>query len=262
MSDDDSFKLFVPSGYQHPLKISGRVGSRPDTKILGFGNISEVECARSSLPGFLDKLTFTFPIFPWHSNEYQPFVGNFYHCGEFFIASGRMMDVFRLCFGEDLEFQPIRMQHEDGTLSSAQYWAIFIKRIVECIDQNQSFTNPKRENDPPVPFSKNITQYQLDDALSKEFSNTGNGNYISYPHSFNVKNITLISGALEESQCIIQPKFWPGHWLISSPFAKILAATYEGKQGSHRNNEIEYCTWNLNLDSVRDHYMKLRQVLR
>jgi hypothetical protein len=168
MASPSTLKLMVQCPYGNSLTVSGPIGARPDTRILGLRN---PECARSTLPSFLDGLLFTFPRI-----RDREIVQNFYHHDDFFVGTRPILDFFQEHVPAGLEISAVTVRHDDGSASEEPYFAIKVTRTIDCIDPVNSFAG----RDANIPFPDMITQCELDATCAAEYANVGKTRYVSY----------------------------------------------------------------------------------
>ncbi len=240
------FKLFVPSGYASgALKISGKSGVMPDVRLMNMGG----EFYRSKFPNLKD-MTFTFGM-----SAAAESVLNFYHLGEFFIISGKVFDLFSHHLGDNLETVKVTVRHQDGSPSVSPYFAARVNQTIDCIDSEQSKWRRHWPSEPSYSFGEGMARYELDERCWDEFSNDGNGNYVSYPSRYLAENVRLIDNKIPVNTVLFQPTFWPGQWLIEESFAQALEKACLGGYAS-------YYFWTLDIDDLKKSNAKLMQALR
>jgi hypothetical protein len=239
------FQLLVPCGYGAALTARGKIGVRPDTQILG--RLLQ-GCVRSNLPRFIKNLTFEFAKLPGGQGE---IIHNFYHWGEFFIVTDQIKNFFCASVpASDLQFSEITICHSDGSLSADKYFAVKIVKTIDCIDPNATLVNGT------VPLSKSVVTYELDEQLHAEYSNTGDGRYVSYPEIsyFNkIGRISIVDERIPEDVRIFRPKFWPNYLIVDGGFACELR--------KHCSNP-GYDFWTLDFDDPIESHEKLMRELR
>jgi hypothetical protein len=245
MASHSTLKLMVQCPYGNSLKVSGPIGARPDTRILGGRN---PDCARSKLPSFLDRLLLTFP----RSDTDREIVQNFYHHDDFFVGTRPILEFFHQNVPAGIEVSAVTVRHDDGSASEEPYFAIKVTRTIDCIDPVNSLAG----HDGNIPFSDMITQYELDATCAAEYANVGKTRYVSQPRLWqNIGAVRLVDKNLPSNAPIFQPAFWPGYLLISKDASDRLNRLCTGYANG-------YYFWTLDLGSVSQSHSKLCQDLR
>lgn len=250
------YQLLVPAAYGTRLKVTGTLGAIPDTDIVDGPS----RCRRSTLPSSLDRLTFQ--VFdPPHPLWRPPprAIQNFYHLGDFFLASGRPKDLLKRRLGGGLQVKEVDMRYQDGSRVPEPYFALKVVRTVDCIDPGRSFCSRRLPDgkEQMIPFTELTVSYSLHEQLVPEFANVEGGIYRSFPTSslFDVAKVTLIDSAIPTDAALFQPAFWPAWLLVSPDFAESLAWACEG-------GTMGYYFWTLDLENVGRSHHELMHALR
>lgn len=241
------FKLFVSVGYKP--SVSGVAG---EGRELDLFVESGRRLFRSRLPDFT-QVTFTFPQTSGGEN-----IQNFYHMDDYMIVSKPIHDAFLSLFQQSLESAPVRMLHKDGSSAEEPYFAARVNNIIDCIDPEQStWKSTYSYKEPHEKFSAGIFTYVLAPEFLHEYRNGGGSKYISYPSVGNarIQTVKLLEDRIPPGTFLFQPMYWPGHWIVTSDFARTLEQVCAG-----RNND--YYFWTLDLQNVDASWDRLRFELR